>query len=144
MTRKCDRTGESPFNHYSGSKKKFKQHSTVDENTKKKGYYNKIWPQILWSCRRGLDRVWTEAPSLRLPVSPTCSSLASLQVSASGNKYKWNIPHLTGIFGGPWLFFFLISKHPVCFLNKYNRISLFLYKWNVMHIFPSKKSFMKL
>lgn len=38
-----------------------------------------------------------------------------------------------------WTVYVLVSKHPVLVLNKYNRISLFLYKWNVMHIFPSKK-----
>lgn len=48
-----DRAEESPFNHYSGSKFSTAQY----RNTKKKGYYNKIWPQILWFYRRSLDRV---------------------------------------------------------------------------------------
>lgn len=45
--------------------------------------------------------------------------------------FDWNI----------WwsLFFFFKSQSTLFVLNKYNRISLFLYKWNVMHIFPSKK-----
>lgn len=60
-----------------------------------------------------------------------------LQVSATGNKYKWNIPHLTGIFGGPCFVF--SSQSTLFVLNKYNRTWLFLYKWNVMHIFPSIK-----
>ena len=52
--------------------------------------------------------------------------------------FDWNI------WWSLFFFFSLNLKAPCLFLNKYNRISLFLYKWNVMHIFPSKKKKKKL
>lgn len=84
-------------------------------------------PQILWLYRRSWDRARTE-----LAPETQDGNEFDPQMSAAGNKYKSNKPHLTPMFGGPCL----QSQSTLFVLNKYNRISLFLYKWSVMHISP--------
>lgn len=65
-----------------------KQHSTAYENTKKKkGYYNKTWPQIIWFCSKQLGHRMD-----RSTVAQAASEFhmfhLDLRLSATGNKYK--------------------------------------------------------
>lgn len=91
-SKRRDRTGESPFNHHSGGK--IKQHSTVDENTKR-DITIKNMATDCWVVQKEFGQA---APQLRP------AGIHSLQLSPTGNKYRWNIPHLTGGSGDLWVF----------------------------------------
>lgn len=93
-----------------------KQHSTAYENTKikKRDIIIKHGHRLFGSVQNNSDTEWTEAPSLRLPVSFTCfiwTFDCQLQEINTNETYHIGLEYLEV----NDIYFFFISKHLACF-----------------------------